>query len=204
VPQGTSYTSSQFFKANSKEWVPWQLMAQQVSTADFTTLHNPASGNTATSAEIATTGSTGFDIAEDGSGGTYLWRIPQDCSLDGSLFDIKIYPVCYINGGVSGDASSWTVAYKPLSGTTDAFGLPATTDGVTGGTLTWVAASAATRAQTGISLDVSTMISDGGLAETDEFLYFLLTCDDIDNGGAGFAANEQILLGFWIEYNIPV
>lgn len=201
----TDYTRGKkpWHSENQRQFVSFVECAQAISTADYLQLFGTTPA--ITSGEFGTSSfNPGYDIAADGDGVAYIWRIPQDCELDGQNYKIEIYPICILAATVTaGDSANWTATYKSLdSDSTSTLVIPIDTDGIADGTLTAVTASAWHRAATPITLTLSTAttIVEG----TTEALALNIVCDDINNGGAGFATNEQHLLGFDIVYNVPV
>lgn len=197
-----AYSKKPWYGDNISKFYPAQFFISQLTSAAQTFDHFGV-GAPITTTELGTaSGLTGFAVAADGDSFILPWLIPSDCSLDGGRHDIWIYPWCHIaSAAVSGDGADWTVAYTAHDGSTAAVD-PATTTGVTAGELTWAADEALTRASLGIKLDLSaaTTIVDG----TTKMLALEIICSDIDGAGsAGFATNEQTLIGVEIVYNVP-
>ena len=192
------HTRNQLAARNTIEHLPAQRFIKELEDGITINFEETAAGTVLSSGNINSSTLLGWPVLAVGDTWSTLWRIPSNCELDGSKYDIWIYPICFVDAAAeTGDLSTWTLQYTAYNGSTTALIAPAVVTGVADGTLSWAADDALTRAQLGIKLDLSlaTTIVDG----TTQYLVLDIECDAVTD----MTVTELTFMGADIVYNVP-
>ncbi len=192
------HTTKPLVYRNTMQWIGAHWFIKELEDGITTEFEETASGTVLSTGSTDSTTHLGWPVLAVGDTWSFLWAIPSDCEINGALYDIWFYPVCWIDAAAeSGDISTWKCQYTIYDGINDVLATPATATATAAtGNVNWSVDDALTRAQTGIKMDVS---ADANLDSTTKYLGINIECDAVTN----MTVTELTFMGVEIVYNVP-